>query len=315
MKVAVVGASGFVGKETARRLREEGHTVVAVAAPRLRTAARDIADLATDAAAAGPRHQEDLVRALSGADVLVNCAGLARPTSSADDGLYGANALLPVVLFRASTAAGIRRFVHVSTAAVLGSGTLRDGWHSEGRTPYARSKALGEQGLKMSREEQPVDLRILRPTSVHGPERDVTRTLTRLARSPAASMSGNGSAASPQVLVGRVAQVLAALAVLNEAPGHPLIQPWDGVTVRSVLEDLGDGSAPRSLPVPVARFLVAIGSRVPQAWIQGQTRRVEMLWFGQRHEAGWLAGHGFDAELDREVWREVGRQAHKGGRS
>lgn len=315
MRIAVFGAAGFVGQATTRRFDSAAESVVGVRSPRLRTAAREVSGLEEAVLTVGPSLVEELSRELSGVDAVVNCAGLARPTASADDSLYGANALLPVVLYRASAAAGVSRFVHVSTAAVLGSGTLRDGWASAARTPYAHSKALGEQGLKLtSVKEQRCDLRILRPTSVHGPSRDVTRTLVRLARSFGATIAGDGSAPSPQVLVERVVDMLHALVVMEDVPQHPLIQPWDGVTVRSILEDLGDGSAPRSLPMPVARSLVALGTSVPHGWVRGQTRRVEMLWFGQAHEEGWLTRRGLAGTLDHDAWRRTGRQVRQSSR-
>lgn len=314
MRIAVLGSTGFVGQAATRRLHDAAGHVLSVTSPRLSTAAREVSDLEKAALAVDPSLTEDLIRDLTGVDAVVNCAGLARPTASADDSLYGANALLPVVLYRASAAAGVSRFVHVSSAAVLGSGTLRDGWESSPTTPYGLSKALGEQGLELvSRQDEQCGLRILRPTSVHGPSRDVTRTLVRLARSSGATVAGDGSAPSPQVLVERVADMLHALVVMEDVPRHPLVQPWDGVTAGSILEDLGDGSRPRSLPMPLARSLVTLGSRVPHAWVKGQTRRVEMLWFGQAHEDGWLTRRGLAEPLDHDAWRQTGQRALEGG--
>lgn len=308
MKIAVTGATGFVGSATSTRLRDRGHIVVPVGVSRLRTRARDACALFEEAdSATNAAEVSHLVRQIRDVDAVVNCAGLAVPTSSADDALYGANALLPLLLLRACTAAGSEQLVHVSTAAVLGSGVLRDGWETDPQTPYGESKALGEEVLRREGPKAPVKVRILRPTSVHGGRRDVTATLARLARSPLSSVAGTGDHPSPQVLVERVADALETLAVHEDSPDYPVIQPWDGVTVRGVLEDLANGASPMSIPRPFARLIVAAAVSVPHPWVRGQARRVEMLWFGQAHEDGWLTTRGLATkEPDRAAWRTLG---------
>lgn len=314
MQVAVLGASGFVGSATASQLHDDGHVVVPVTAPRVTSGARTLSLLLGHASADHVTQVEELTSQISGADAVVNCAGLAAPTSTADDALYGANALLPLLLLHACVASGVNRLVHVSTAAVLGHGVLRDGWQSDARTPYAHSKALGEQALR-SAAPGAVSVRVLRPTSVHGRDRRTTATLVRLAGSPWSSVAGDGERPSPQVLVGDVAAAICLLLTSDDPPEHPVVQPWDGVTVRSVLEDLGGGRRPRSIPAPLAHLAVSVGAAVPHPWVRGQARRVQMLWFGQAHEEGWLAHRGLGPSLDRRAWRELGHALRVEGAS
>ena len=78
-------------------------------------------------------------------DVLINAAGNPDASSQDEDGLYGANALLPALLLRAARAAGVRRFVHVSSAVVQNDKAVLDASEDlRPFSPYSASKVMGE---------------------------------------------------------------------------------------------------------------------------------------------------------------------------
>lgn len=298
--VLVLGATGFVGSHVVAALTARGVEVRPVRAPRLSTPARTVDDLRgelarPDVAAETTRLREEL----AGAAVVVNAAGLAHAVGAGDD-LFGANALLPAVVAQALDDG--TRLVHVSSAAVQGRmAPLDETTNRAPFSPYSESKALGEELV----ESRPATI-CFRPTSVHGPDRGVTRSLHRVVASPLASVAGRGESPTPQVLVDNVADAIAYVVLAQPEPPSVVLQPSEGLTVADLVRDLG-GREPRHvwpwLARPLVRVLGAIGALVPPA--AGVARRLEMLWFGQTQVAGWLAGTEWSAPVGRQQWKDM----------
>lgn len=290
MSWLILGGSGFVGQEILRAARAADIDAHAASAPRLRTTADTPETLLAEARA---RDVGPLTALMAGHDVVVNAAGLATPSADDGDDLRGANALLPAVLARAAEGAGVRRFIHLSSAAVQGRTPLLD----ETRTlrpfsAYSRSKALGEQALAGL---DPISAAVVtvRATSVQGAGRPTTAALARLARSPLASVAAPGTAASPITSVGALADLVVAV---GRHPGDVpavVLQPWEGLSARSVLE--AAGGRPLVVPAWLCRALVSGGfaaSRLLRGRLDGHLRRVELMWFGQDQVTGWAAATG-----------------------
>jgi nucleoside-diphosphate-sugar epimerase len=301
---AVVGASGFVGSAVVRALEADGATVVAVAAPRLRTGERDPDALVRHAADLSGSGLDD---ALRGADVVVIAAGVPDATGSDVDQLVGAHALLPAAVFAAAHRAGVRRVVHVSSGAVQGAAEVLDeSPHRAPESPYAVSKALGEEVLDRLARSAGMELVIYRPPSVQGPGRRVTERIVALARSPLRSVAGNGHSPSPQALVGNVGAAVAALCALPGVPPY-VIHPWEGITSGSLLELLGAGRRPRRIPAVLARSAVRLARATlgRTAGGEGTVRRIEVLWFGQRQAPSWLTAQGWVPPVGAEGWTRL----------
>ncbi len=230
-RVAVLGASGFIGNGVVEALRARGASVTAVPTPRLRSTAGSSASLADELETEGARAALAVLRdALHGCDAVVNAAGVARATSAWDAEMVGANALLPLVVARARPAGS--RLVHVSSVAVQGRGCVLDESPRQAPfSPYSASKALGEQVLAAC-----PDVVVFRPTSVHGPRREVTRTLVRVLSSPGASVAGRGDGTTPQVLVQNVADAIAFVTLSTERPPRIVLQPSENLTVSRARE-------------------------------------------------------------------------------
>ncbi len=289
---AVIGASGFVGSAVASAARSCGIEVREVPAPRLHTFATDVAGLL------GEARTHDVVAVLAdvlkGCEVVINAAGLATPGASESGALRGANTLLPAVLALAARAGGASRFIQLSSAAVQGNRRVLD--ESPEVAPfsaYSRSKARGEQvltALSSSRggTDAVPEICILRATSVQGANRPTTARLVAFARSPLASVAAPGTARTPVVSVAALAELVVTLASHSGSIPGIVLQPWEGMTVRSVLECAG--GKPVVLPAWFCRFAVRSGfalSTVLGGRLHGAVRRVELLWFGQRQEPGW----------------------------
>ena len=149
-KILVLGASGMLGSAMLRYFHGlEGYEVRGTARsgaclPFLPTDVRPLVIIDVDIESI-----DSIVRLLDThrPDVIINCIGLIKQLSSANDSVaaIGMNALLPHRLARLAALVGAR-FVHISTDCVF---SARTGLYAESDPPdatdlYGRSKLLGE---------------------------------------------------------------------------------------------------------------------------------------------------------------------------
>lgn len=300
MRVVVVGASGFVGGQVTAALHNRGVEVVAARAPRLpEMSVAESAIFLRDA-----ELDPELLDTWRGADALVNAAG--NPNASARDigALIAANSALPGLLGRYASELGVDRYVHVSSAVVQGRRLVLDETDEfDAFSDYARSKVLGE---KLARRHGPAATVCYRPPSVHHESRRVTRMISQIASSPAATVAGPGDQPTPQALAGNVGAAVAELATCQAQPPTVVMHPWEQLTCTSLLELLGDRS-PRVLPRRLAAVLVrslALAS-APVPAVRANARRVELIWFGQGQATSWLTTQGWTPPVGIEGWAEL----------
>ena len=296
-RIAVLGASGFVGSHVAAEAERRGHEVTRLRAPRL-----------TSAGVAGAAAR-DLATALADHDVVVNCAGEPDASSTDRAALDLVNGVLPGVIGEAARLAQVARFVHVSSAVVQGRREVLDSSDEvDPFSPYARSKVAGERSAAA---RGPVATTAYRPPSVHAPDRRVTRQLTRIARSPLSSVAFPGDDPTPQAHVRDVASAVVYLATAPTPPPSVVHHPSQGLTTAGLLTALGDGRRPTVLP----RFLVRYGLAAARGaarvlpLLSPYARRVELTWIGQRQARSWLEDQGWTPVTSADHWRELGRLA------
>ena len=170
--VLVTGASGFLGQHVLAALRERGHHVRAmVRFPRLSEEWQDVEEVV---AALGD--DASIAQALEGVDAVVHCAArVARSGNRADffrDNVSGTSHLLA-----AAAAAGVKRFVHVSSIGVYGvppkaksitEQTPYDS-HPERRGAYTWSKIEADRVVQEFARKGGLSSVILRPGILVGP--------------------------------------------------------------------------------------------------------------------------------------------------
>lgn len=194
--VTVFGGSGFVGRHTVRALAKRGWRVrAAVRRPDLATHLQPMGAVGQiHAVQANLRFPESVIRAVQGADAVINAVGILAPdgsqtfTSVHDEGARAVAA--------AAAKAGAKTLVHVSAI----------GADANSKAYYARSKAAGEEAVKA---EFPRAI-ILRPSIIFGPEDEFFNRFAGLAKvSPFLPLIGGGKIWFQPVYVGDVAEAIA----------------------------------------------------------------------------------------------------------
>lgn len=175
MKILVTGATGLVGKALCQRLLNNGCAVRAA----VRTADAEPAAPQFDATAVGDINElTPWHTALFAVDVVVHLAARVHVMhDKADDPLAAFRAVNvdgTLNLARQAAAAGVKRFVFISSVKVNGEGTLPGHQFTETdnpnpQDPYGQSKHEAEQGLRQISADTGMEVVIIRPPLVYGP--------------------------------------------------------------------------------------------------------------------------------------------------
>lgn len=226
-RVAVTGATGFIGRYIVRALRLRGAEVVAVVRKPEKLPA--LAQLGIETHRAELGNRESLRSGFMGADAVIGCAGLvsARARRSA---LITANTNGTRNVVMAAAAAGVGRVVHISSTAVYRpvagrvlteDATRRD--EDDPRRPWTKygvSKALGEaEAWRLARSLR-VDLSTARPALVYGAfdHRTTVFWLKRLMAAPIGIWPAFTRV--PLVYAGDVAEAVCRMLETPEASGR-----------------------------------------------------------------------------------------------
>jgi len=175
LKVMVTGANGFVGSALCDRLAEEGIPVVGAVRER-RPRNPGVAPIEWIEVGAINRHTR-WTAALENVEVVVHLAARVHVMQeTAHDPLEQfrlVNTLGTEALARQAAAAGVKRFVYVSTIKVNGERTAGDVFRPDDQPkpedPYSRSKWEAEQVLQDVSAQTGMEIVVVRPPLVYGP--------------------------------------------------------------------------------------------------------------------------------------------------
>ncbi|SEQ62020.1 Nucleoside-diphosphate-sugar epimerase [Pseudomonas sp. NFACC02] len=308
MRILVTGATGFIGTRLCELLVGERHSVIGLSrsgkgsVPGVDYRAADF----TDASAV-----EDC---LASVDCIVHLAGRAHVLNKQGDAadLYRAvNCDATLQLARMAMAAGVRRFVFISSIGVNGneSGDERFTETSVPRpvAPYARSKLEAEQGLHALVQSGDMELVVIRPPLVYGAQAPGNfSTLLNVVDKGIPSPFGAVRNARSIVSVDNLARLISLASQHPDAAGH-LFLASDGTDVSTpqILSALAQGMQQRQWSIPVPPGLLAwLLKRVGKQDMSTQLCGSLIIDGSKARE---MLGYQPDPDTLRSL-REVGRQ-------
>lgn len=228
-RVLVTGATGFIGRHLCRRMSGDGVRLRALVRS---NAARSRAD-GDEVVVADLMDRAATSSALRGCDAVVHLAhGEDRDAPQATRNLVDE-----------ATAAGVRRFVHISSMSVHGpapgpetadEATARIGRYGE---EYCDSKAEEEELVQAAVDAGRLDAVILRPTVVYGPRSPFVDLVLTEARSGVVTLIDEGRGLCNAVYVDDVCDAIALALVEPNAVGQAMfINADEAVTWRVFAE-------------------------------------------------------------------------------
>jgi dihydroflavonol-4-reductase len=168
--ILVTGATGFLGHTLCPYLVERGHRLRALVRPP--SAWGFLRPLGVELAWGDIRDAEAVRRATEGCRAVVHAAGKFRFWGRRED-FFAVNLDGTRNALNAARQAGIERFIHISTIAVIGApctGTVIDETYSLiPRDDYQRSKLEAERLALRYYQERVVPALVLRPGAFYGP--------------------------------------------------------------------------------------------------------------------------------------------------
>ena len=172
MKVAITGATGFIGSALCRYLGERGHDVLGLARSVERSESLGRAGIAVGVADVTDRSA--LQQALAGCDAVIHTAALFNRPEASWDQFREVNVVGTRNVLEAARANGLRRAVHTSTVGVAMGSTSppydeRAPYGPPPSDKYEVTKCEGERGALAFHRETGFPVVVLRPAQVYGP--------------------------------------------------------------------------------------------------------------------------------------------------
>jgi nucleoside-diphosphate-sugar epimerase len=231
LRVAVVGANGFVGSRLVEHwhLEERADVVPVVRRPE---AAAGVLRFGLDCRVANALDERELTRAFAGCDAVVHAGAGPRPFVTQS----------PACVVRAAALAGADNVIYLSSMAV-------HGWNPRPGTdeatplprrqpvPYNRWKAHGERALRSACRETGTRFVILRPGIVYGPRSQWIAGFARAVIEGSASVVAGGRGICNAIYVDNLVHAVDLALEREEAADETfLVADDDAVTWRMLYE-------------------------------------------------------------------------------
>ena len=280
--LAVTGATGFVGQALI--------DAAAVSRVSIRALARQPQDKRKGVSwvqgdLADPKALAKLVR---GAEAVIHIAGVVNAPDAA--AFEAGNVAGTMALVEAAVAAGVPRFVHVSSLSA----------REPRLSAYGASKARGEKVAMASG----LDWTVVRPPAIYGPRDADLFELFRMARWGVVPVPRVGRAS--MLHVGDLARLLLALVPGGEDVTHRIFEPDDGKlggwSHDELARAIGWAVGKRPLVLPLGRRVLDLGARVDRM-LRGAGARLTADRVGYLTHPDWVVSSA--AQVPAARWRPL----------
>ena len=262
MRVLLTGASGFIGQALSRRLCADGYLVT--------TLSRDLLSTVGESCAHQKQANQQARSLLVDQDLVVHLAArvhvMHETTTNPLAEFRRVNVQGTLNLARQAAAAGVRRFVFISSVKVNGESTQTGVPFTADDTPapldaYGVSKREAEQGLRELAVQTGMEVVIIRPPLVYGPGvkanfATMMRWLQRGVPLPLGAIHNQRSLVAIDNLVD-----LILLCLTHPAAAHQtfLVSDGEDVSTTALLRRMGQamGHPARLIPVPSGMLKLA----------------------------------------------------------
>ena len=262
MILALTGGTGFVGARTIEAALAAGHAVRALTR-RARPDRAGVTWVRGDLA--------DPADLCAGADAVIHIAGVVNARNRA--GFAIGNIAGTEAILAAARAAGVARFVHVSSLAAREPQLSDYGWSKAGA-----EEAVAASGL---------DWTMVRPPAVYGPGDMDIREMFRMAKLGIALLPPPGRMSA--IHVDDLARLLVAVAARpGERATWEVEDASGGLTHAQFARLIGAAVGRRVLPVPLPRRLIAAGARIDRL-LRGERARLTPDRAAYMTHADWTA--------------------------
>jgi nucleoside-diphosphate-sugar epimerase len=252
VRVFITGASGFIGRALAERLRSDGHEVRGM---------DFVADAATgvvagDVAVPGPWQAH-----AAGCDLVIHTAAVVSFRLERPEDTWRANVVGTRNALDAAVDGGAARFVHFSSVTVFGF-SFPDGIDERAPVrlsgiPYPDTKITAEQVVLQAHAAGEIACTIVRPGDVYGPRSRAWAVLpVEAIRSRQFALPGGGRGIHSPVYVDDLVDGVLAAAASDAAAGQVFtLSGGEGIPNRTFFGAYADALGMRliTVPTPVAR--------------------------------------------------------------
>ncbi len=306
--IAVTGASGYVGAHCVGELLRRDQHVIALSTQPANKALRSHDDR-LNWQYVGQRYSAldglEWTKRFAGVATVIHCAARVHQTDAdAARQMHRDNVELTQTVFDAAGAAGVKRFIYLSSAAVFGDSTNLPAHTANsplnGTSAYAKSKIAAEDYLSNRHIQWDVDVNILRPPIVYG--HNAPGNLSRLARMVARGMPlPLGAVHNRRSIVSVRGLVNSIFWCVRRPLGGANLSVWHPTDRHSISTTQMVNAISRGLKRP-ARNLRVPPSLLRAAMVAvGQRRMAKQLLDSWELDSSALTAAGFDSAMDSEI--------------